>query len=89
MHVNDPESAQMTLGDVWPEAVATAQLITADERGTAVTSDGSGSWVRARATLTSPMEAAESARMYAKLTPVLPGITRPWDGRAGGGPDDE
>lgn len=89
MHVNDPESAQMTLGDVWPEAVATAQLITAEQRGMAVTSDGTGSWVRARATLTSPVEAAESARMYAKITPVLPGVTLPWDGRAGGGPRDE
>jgi len=84
MHVNDSESAQMVLGDVWPEAVATAQLITAEERGTAVTSDGNGSWVRARGTLTSPVEAAETARMYARITPVLDRITRPWDGRAGG-----
>jgi S-DNA-T family DNA segregation ATPase FtsK/SpoIIIE len=83
MHVNDGETAEMVLGDVWREAVAVAQLIGPDERGTAVTSDGSGSWVRARGTLTSPVEAAESARRYAVLTPVLAGITRPWDGRGG------
>ena len=83
MHVNDGETAEMVLGDVWREAVAVAQLIGPDERGTAVTSDGSGSWVRARGTLTSPVEAAESARRYAALTPILSGITRPWDGRGG------
>ncbi|MBR7837186.1 hypothetical protein KDL01_28170 [Actinospica durhamensis] len=77
MHVNDPESAQMVLGDVWPEAVAQAQRITATEQGTAVTADGLGSWTRARATLTDPAEAAAAARLHASLTPVLAGMTRP------------
>jgi S-DNA-T family DNA segregation ATPase FtsK/SpoIIIE len=82
MHVNDPESALMTLGDVWPEAVAQAQLITAMEQGTAVTADGLGSWTRARGTLTSPAEAAAAARLHASLTPVLAGMTRPQVGEA-------
>jgi S-DNA-T family DNA segregation ATPase FtsK/SpoIIIE len=83
MHVSDPETASMVLADLWKPAVAVAQMITPEEAGTAVTSDGAGSWVRAKATLTSPEEAADVAYVTAKLTPVLPGITVPWDGRGG------
>lgn len=83
LHVNDSESAVMVLGDIWPEAVMVAQMILATERGVAVTSDGSGSWVRARATLTSPEEAERVAHETARLTPVVAGLTRPWDGRGG------
>ncbi len=83
LHVNDPETALMVLGDIWPEAVAVAQMILATERGVAVTSDGSGSWVRARATLTSAEEAERVALATARLTPVVAGLTRPWDGRGG------
>jgi S-DNA-T family DNA segregation ATPase FtsK/SpoIIIE len=91
LHVSDPETAKMALGDVWPEAVYAAQLITADERGTAVTSDGEGSWLRARATLTSVEEASDAAHTYARLTPLLTGITPPFlpdddQGSAEGGP---
>lgn len=82
LHVNDPESAQMVLGDVWPEAVSQAQRITATEQGTAVTADGLGSWTRARATLTFPEEAAVAARLHASLTPELAGMTRPQVGEA-------
>lgn len=78
MHVNDAETAVMVLGDVWPEAVAVAQMITATERGVAVTADGSGSWVRARGTLTSAEEAERVALETSRLTPVLAGIARPW-----------
>lgn len=78
LHVNDPETALMVLGDIWPEAVAVAQMILSTERGVAVTSDGSGSWVRARATLTSAQEAERVALETARLTPVLPGVARPW-----------
>ena len=81
LHVSDPETAVMVLGDVWPEAVTTAQMITPDHKGFAVTSDGEGSWLRARATLTTVEEAMEIARTYAKITPVLAGITAPYDGR--------
>jgi DNA segregation ATPase FtsK/SpoIIIE, S-DNA-T family len=85
MHVSDGETAVMVLGDIWPEAVATAQMIGVGERGTAVTGDGDGGWVRARATLTSPDEAGDAARAFASLTPVLPGVAVPWDGRGGEG----
>ena len=86
MHVSDPETALMVLGDLWRDAVAVAQMITPDERGTAVTSDGAGSWVRAKGTLTSPEEAADVAFVTAKLTPVLPGIDVSWND--GGGEDE-
>ena len=85
MSVSDPETAVMVLGDLWPEAVAAAQMLTPEQRGLAITSDGAGSWMRARATLTSAEEAAETARTYTALTPVLRGITAPYDGREGGG----
>ncbi|MBR7824949.1 hypothetical protein KDK95_01420 [Actinospica sp. MGRD01-02] len=78
MHVSDGETAVMTLGDIWPEAVVTAQMIRADEQGTAVTGDGEGSWVRARAMFTGVDEAADAARIYSRITPVLPGIKRPY-----------
>ena len=81
LSVSDPETAVMVLGDLWPEAVAAAQMLTPEQRGMAITSDGEGGWMRARATLTSAEEAAETARTYAALTPVLRGITAPEDGR--------
>jgi hypothetical protein len=61
MHVSDGETAVMVLGDIWPEAVATAQMIGVGERGTAVTGDGDGGWVRAWATLTSPEQPGDAA----------------------------
>lgn len=83
LHVNDPETATMVFGDLWPEAVAVAQMITASERGVAVTADGLGSWVRARATLTSAEEAERVALETARLTPVIAGLSLPWNGRGG------
>jgi hypothetical protein len=76
-HVADPETAVMTLGDVFPDAVDAAQLITAEQQGCAVTTDGEAGWLRARSTYTTPEEAADLARRYAHLTPALPGIGRP------------
>ncbi|MGH3626368.1 MAG: FtsK/SpoIIIE domain-containing protein [Sciscionella sp.] len=73
-HVSDPETAVMTLGDVFPDAVDAAQLITPDQVGCAVTTDGAGSWLRARSTYTTPDEAAALARRFAHLAPALPGI---------------
>jgi S-DNA-T family DNA segregation ATPase FtsK/SpoIIIE len=77
LHVSDKESAVMVLGDYWPDAVMTAQLITPDQRGTAVSSDGEGSWLRARSVLTSAEQARAMARETSLLTPVLAGITPP------------
>jgi S-DNA-T family DNA segregation ATPase FtsK/SpoIIIE len=82
-HVSDPETAVMTLGDVFPDAVDAAQLITPDQQGCAVTTDGEAGWLRARSTYTTPNEAADTARRYAHQTPVLPGIGRPTDAEGG------
>ncbi len=75
--VNDEETAVMALGDVFPEAVASALLLTPTEQGVAVTTDGVGGWVRARSAWTTPREAAETAVRFAARTPVLAGIARP------------
>jgi S-DNA-T family DNA segregation ATPase FtsK/SpoIIIE len=76
-HVADPESAVMTLGDVFPDAVDTAQMITPEQRGCAVTTDDAGGWLRARSTYTTAEQAADTARQHAHLTPVLPGVSSP------------
>jgi S-DNA-T family DNA segregation ATPase FtsK/SpoIIIE len=78
MHVADGGTAEMTLGDIWPEAVVAAQMIRPDEQGIAITADSEGSsWVRARAMFTSVDEAAEAAREFSRITPILAGIRRP------------
>lgn len=73
-HVSDPETAVMTLGDVFPDAVDAAQLITPEQQGYAVTTDADAGWMRARSTYTTPEEASATARQFAHLTPALPGI---------------
>lgn len=83
-HVHDEESAVMTLGDLWPDAVVAALLLTEADQGIAVTSDGAGSWVRARGAYTTAQQAAASASRYAAMAPVLPGIERPLQ-QVGGG----
>lgn len=81
--VNDEETAVMCLGDLFPEAVAAALLLTPSDQGVAVTTDGAGGWVRAKSVLTTPEQAAETARAFAAQAPALPGIARP--AFAGGG----
>lgn len=81
--VNDEETAKMALGDVFPEAVAAALLLTPADVGVAVTTDGAGSWVRARSALTTPGEAAGVARAFADKAPVLAGIARPYFAEGG------
>ncbi|HTJ72805.1 MAG TPA: FtsK/SpoIIIE domain-containing protein [Actinospica sp.] len=85
LHVNDPESAVMVLGDIWPTAVAVAQMISVEQRGTLVAADGNGGWVRARAMFVDASDAADIARRTARLTPVLEGIALPEYAGAGGG----
>ncbi|MGP4085317.1 FtsK/SpoIIIE domain-containing protein [Streptomyces sp. KR55] len=74
--VNDPGTAEMTLGDLNKDAVAVAQSITAEERGVAVCTGPEGGWSRARSHLTPTEEAVSTARKYAALTPELPAIGR-------------
>lgn len=74
--VNDPGTAEMTLGDLNKDAVAVAQSITAEERGVAVCTGPDGGWSRARSHLTTTEEAMGTARKYSAMTPELPAIDR-------------
>ncbi|MFI9081857.1 FtsK/SpoIIIE domain-containing protein [Streptomyces sioyaensis] len=74
--VNDPGTAEMTLGDLNKDAVAVAQSISAEEKGVAVCTGTDGGWGRARSHLTQPEEAKEAAVKYADLAPELPGLAR-------------
>ncbi|QEU94644.1 cell division protein FtsK [Streptomyces kanamyceticus] len=74
--VNDPGTAEMTLGDLNKDAVAVAQSITAEEQGVAVCTGPDGGWSRARSHLTTTEEAMATARKHAALTPLLPAIDR-------------
>ncbi|MCX5050985.1 FtsK/SpoIIIE domain-containing protein [Streptomyces sp. NBC_00474] len=70
---HDEASAEMTLGDINPDAVVTAQQITEDEQGVAVVAMG-GRWMRARSRLVTTAGAAEIARTD---PPVNPFLTQP------------
>ncbi|WP_282702762.1 FtsK/SpoIIIE domain-containing protein [Streptomyces sp. CC219B] len=74
--VNDPGTAEMTLGDLNKDAVAVAQSITAEERGVAVCTGPDGGWSRARSHLTPTEEAVSTARKHAAMAPELPAIAR-------------
>ncbi|MGW5355146.1 FtsK/SpoIIIE domain-containing protein [Streptomyces sp. NPDC004031] len=70
--VNDPGTAEMTLGDLHKEAVAVAQSIQPGEQGVAVTTADAGvGWVRARSHHTTPEDASRLAGKYAERTPHL------------------
>ncbi|MEU8974702.1 FtsK/SpoIIIE domain-containing protein [Streptomyces monashensis] len=81
--VNDPGTAEMTLGDLNKDAVAVAQSITAEERGVAVCTGPDGGWSRARSHLTPTDEAVSTSRNYAATTPELPAIGRALAGLEG------
>ncbi|MGA5339504.1 FtsK/SpoIIIE domain-containing protein [Streptomyces griseoincarnatus] len=74
--VNDPGTAEMTLGDLNKDAVAVAQAITPEERGVAVCTGPDGGWSRARSHLTPTDEAVATARKYSAMTPELLTIVR-------------
>ncbi|MFF3817235.1 FtsK/SpoIIIE domain-containing protein [Streptomyces bluensis] len=67
---HDEASAEMTLGDINPDAVVTAQSITEDEKGVAVVAMG-GRWARARSRLVTTAEAAEIAWTDPPANPFL------------------
>lgn len=75
--VADKETAEMTLGDIAPEAVEVALQLTSAHQGFAVATDDAGGWSRVRSVLTTPEEAASAVARYAAMTPLLPGITSP------------
>ncbi|MGW1615401.1 FtsK/SpoIIIE domain-containing protein [Streptomyces sp. NPDC002285] len=68
--VHDEASAEMTLGDINPDAVVTAQAIGEDEQGVAVIAMG-GRWMRARSHLTDTAFAAEVGRTDPPPDPFL------------------
>ncbi|MFC8387543.1 FtsK/SpoIIIE domain-containing protein [Streptomyces sp. NPDC057238] len=74
--VNDPGTAEMTLGDLNKDAVAVAQAITPEERGVAVCTGPDGGWSRARSHLTPTDEAVATARKYSAMTPELLTVVR-------------
>ncbi|WP_406347152.1 FtsK/SpoIIIE domain-containing protein [Streptomyces sp. NBC_00648] len=82
--VNDPGTAEMTLGDLNKDAVAVAQSITAEEQGVAVCTGPDGGWSRARSHHTPTAEATATARKYAAMTPHLPAFDRALAAQAGG-----
>ncbi|HET6354035.1 FtsK/SpoIIIE domain-containing protein [Streptomyces sp.] len=82
--VNDPGTAEMTLGDLNKDAVAVAQSITSQERGVAVCTGTEGGWDRARSHLTPTEEARKTASAYAGITPELPGLDQALKASAGG-----
>ncbi|MFI6286462.1 FtsK/SpoIIIE domain-containing protein [Streptomyces sp. NPDC051018] len=74
--VNDPGTAEMTLGDLDKDAVAVAQTITPEEQGVAVCTGAEGGWERARSHRLTPEEATDTAARYAAVTPDIPTLTR-------------
>ncbi|GHH77547.1 conjugal transfer protein TraS [Streptomyces sulfonofaciens] len=82
--VNDPGTAEMTLGDLNKDAVTVAQSITSEEKGVAVCTGPEGGWSRARSHLTTTKQAAATAHQYADLTPDMPAVDRALNALAGG-----
>jgi S-DNA-T family DNA segregation ATPase FtsK/SpoIIIE len=74
--VNDPGTAEMTLGDLNKDAVTVAQAITAEEPGVAVCTGPDGGWSRARSHPTPTQEAVAITKKYAATTPQLPALGR-------------
>ncbi|MFI0370398.1 FtsK/SpoIIIE domain-containing protein [Actinomadura sp. 1N219] len=67
--VNDPETANMTLGDLDPAAEDAARAIPAETPGVCVVADQDGSWHRARSVYVPESTAEQAAHDYAHLTP--------------------
>jgi hypothetical protein len=74
--VNDPETANMTLGDVDPAALDAARAIPAETPGVCVVAGQDGSWHRARSALVTEEEAETAARTFAHLTPLWAEVIR-------------
>ncbi|GAA4484454.1 FtsK/SpoIIIE domain-containing protein [Actinoallomurus oryzae] len=68
--VNDPETANMTLGDMDPDALDAARAIAAETPGVAIIAGQDGTWHRARSVYVSEEEAEAAARQHAALTPA-------------------
>ncbi|NEA28322.1 FtsK/SpoIIIE domain-containing protein [Actinomadura bangladeshensis] len=67
--VNDPETANMTLGDLNPAALDAARAIPAETPGVCIVAGQDGTWHRARSVYVPEREAEQAARDWAHLTP--------------------
>ncbi|MCP2340403.1 FtsK/SpoIIIE domain-containing protein [Actinomadura rupiterrae] len=68
--VNDPETANMTLGDLDPAALDVARGIAAETPGIAVVAGQDGTWHRARSVYVPEEEAEQAARDCARVAPT-------------------
>jgi hypothetical protein len=73
--VNDPETANMTLGDMDPAALEAVRQIPAEIPGVAVIAGQDGSWHRARSVYVSEDDAEQAARRFAHLAPPWSDLT--------------
>jgi S-DNA-T family DNA segregation ATPase FtsK/SpoIIIE len=73
--VNDPETANMTLGDLDPAALVSARAIPAETPGVAIVAGQDGEWYRARSFSVTEQDAEHAARAHADLTPSWTEIT--------------
>jgi hypothetical protein len=73
--VNDPETANMTLGDMDPAALVAARAIPAETPGVAIVAGQDGSWYRVRSVEVTEEQAENAARQYAYLTPSWAALT--------------
>ncbi|MFD9950741.1 FtsK/SpoIIIE domain-containing protein [Nonomuraea sp. NPDC059023] len=73
--VNDPETANMTLGDLDPAALASARAIPAETPGVAIVASQDGQWYRARSFYVSEQAAEEAARTWTHQAPSWDEIT--------------
>ncbi len=73
--VNDPETANMTLGDLDPAALDAARAIPAETPGVCIVAGQDGTWHRARSVYVPEHEAEQAARDWAHLTPDWDALT--------------
>ncbi|MFI9641605.1 FtsK/SpoIIIE domain-containing protein [Micromonospora sp. NPDC051925] len=77
LRVNDEETVDMTLGDLYPDAVEAAQQIDPAAKGIAVTTANEAGWIRARSVYLPPETLDTVITATAHLAPRLPGLTPP------------
>ncbi|GAA1015630.1 conjugal transfer protein TraS [Acrocarpospora pleiomorpha] len=73
--VNDPETANMTLGDMDPAALQAARLIPADMPGVAIFAASDGRWYRARSAYIPEAQAEAAATANAHLRATWDQVT--------------
>jgi S-DNA-T family DNA segregation ATPase FtsK/SpoIIIE len=73
--VNDPETANMTLGDMDPAALDAARAIAAETPGVAIVAGQDGHWYRVRSVEVTEQQAEAAAWEFAHLTPPWAALT--------------